>query len=117
MFVSKASKCMAVLVASVVAIHCGTPHETASDSAAALDGLEFSDSEVELVCDESTLDDVVGAGLQLMTEERRPTDCYEGTPGPGITRKHLDALQKYADETGTIIVVFGSRQTGVSEKD
>ncbi len=43
-----------------------------------------------------------------------PSLNIEGKPGPGLTKAHLEAIQRLADQTGERIVVFGSRQTGVS---
>ena len=38
-----------------------------------------------------------------------------GTPGPGVTPAHLEGMQRLADELGEPVVIFGSRQTGVSQ--
>jgi len=40
----------------------------------------------------------------------------DGIPGPGIEARHLIELQRVADATGTPLVVFGPRQTGVKHR-
>ncbi|WP_415842925.1 hypothetical protein, partial [Nocardia ninae] len=39
-----------------------------------------------------------------------------GEPGPGVTPEMLDAARRSVAETGEPLVIFGSRQTGISEK-
>ncbi|MFE5462453.1 hypothetical protein ACFQ9K_35020, partial [Nocardia sp. NPDC056564] len=39
-----------------------------------------------------------------------------GEPGPGVTPEMLDAARKSVAETGEPLVIFGSRQTGISER-
>jgi hypothetical protein len=40
-----------------------------------------------------------------------------GTPGPGVTPAHADAVQRLADDTGLTLFIHGSRQTGVRIRD
>ena len=40
-----------------------------------------------------------------------------GRPGPGVSAAHIRALQEAADETGEVLVIFGSRQTGIKHRN
>ena len=39
-----------------------------------------------------------------------------GQPGPGVSAAHIRALQEAADGTGEVLVIFGSRQTGIKHR-